>query len=609
MNRSIKVVLNKCFEIDKKRVKDITKPYLELDMNKAKEIIKEANLCACHACNKSSDMWKEYYFNNRWEALTELSNIDKSIIDKQIEDEFNRKVKKLRDKSKLNNEIYVAKVKESAKNTVENRLIKNIEMEIVEKDKARYGKNYQNVVQDKTKLIMKNYNTSNVGALDQQLTMNNWKGKREDILKYEAIAPQYRKDTPYFFYNKNYKISYNSGYFVELYMFSKAGYDKYNLKEGTPLKFRIDEMDNSKKCIINKIIKGNEISNEISKVKDDIKNLKKNKDISQHKNQLEILNKLYKDMLNKGEIYKQGSAQLSISKKGKIELTISFVFEPQIKELDKDRILGIDLGIVNVAAMSIWDNNKVNKNGTKGDWEYVNYKHNILDGKELIRFKQKLYNMSKSKKEIEKEVQKHNEHLHQVQLDKYEIGSINGILLNKYRNTTDKLRKELNIASKWRGEGSSGHGRKTRCDVLEKQRTKYANFADTFNHKYSKYIVDFAIKNNCGVIQMEDLSKITEDAHERFLKEWSYYNLQDKIKDKADKVGIKVIKINPKYTSKRCSNCGSIHEDNRNCKENQEKFECVVCNHKENADINASKNISIPDIDLIIENAEVLKTS
>ena len=105
---------------------------------------------------------------------------------------------------------------------------------------------------------------------------------------------------------------------------------------------------------------------------------------------------------------------------------------------------------------------------------------------------------------------------------------------------------------------------------------------------------------------MEDLSGFSEQQSESLLKNWSYYDLQNKVKYKAEEKGIKVTFINPKYTSKRCSKCGCIHVDNRDCKNNQAEFECKVCGHKENADINASKNIAIKDIDMIIKNTEVL---
>ncbi len=46
--------------------------------------------------------------------------------------------------------------------------------------------------------------------------------------------------------------------------------------------------------------------------------------------------------------------------------------------------------------------------------------------------------------------------------------------------------------------------------------------------------------------------------------------------------------LNPAYTSQTCSKCGHIDSQNR---KTQSHFECVKCNHKENADLQAAKNI------------------
>ncbi len=52
--------------------------------------------------------------------------------------------------------------------------------------------------------------------------------------------------------------------------------------------------------------------------------------------------------------------------------------------------------------------------------------------------------------------------------------------------------------------------------------------------------------------------------------------------------GIIISQINPAYTSQECSKCGYIAKNNR---KNQETFICGFCGKKQNADINASKNI------------------
>ena len=196
------------------------------------------------------------------------------------------------------------------------------------------------------------------------------------------------------------------------------------------------------------------------------------------------------------------------------------------------------------------------------DWVKINWKERVIDGSELIHYRQKI----------------------------------------------EARRKQLSISSKWCSDNKKGHGYKTRMKDCNKIGDKYNRFKDTYNHKVSKYIVDLAVKYQCKTIQMEDLSGFSEQQTESLLKNWSYYDLQNKIKYKANEKGVEVIFINPKYTSKRCSKCGCIHEDNRNCKNDQANFTCKVCGHHENADINASKNISIPCIDTIIKDTEVLKS-
>lgn len=377
-------------------------------------------------------------------------------------------------------------------------------------EKETFGKSYRAVIDGEIKLLMPIANTSNAGTMHQQLVQNDWGRLRRDVLGYKASLPTYKLNTPYYIKNNNYKLRNHNGYFVDIAFYNKQGLAERGLKVGHKYEFQIDKLDGNKKATINKLISGE---------------------------------------------YKQGSCQISISKKGKIELIISFGFEKNIEDaniLNPNRILGIDLGVVNVATMSIFDNDKV-------DWDLISFKERAVDGKELIAFRQKYYN----------------------------------------------LRRDMSIASKIVGDGRIGHGYKCRMKPVNKVRDKVSNFADTYNHKVSRYIVDLAVKYNCGVIQMEDLSKATANTNERMLKDWSYYDLQSKIEYKAKELGIEINYINPKYTSKRCSRCGCIHQDNRDGKKDQARFECKICGHKENADINASKNISIPNIDKIIEDTEI----
>ncbi len=174
---------------------------------------------------------------------------------------------------------------------------------------------------------------------------------------------------------------------------------------------------------------------------------------------------------------------------------------------------------------------------------------------------------------------------------------INDNEIYKVRKRIEARKRSLLKQGKNCGDGRIGRGINTRNKPTYDIEDKIARFRDTTNHKYSRELINYAVKNQCGIIQMEDLKGITENAN-KFLKKWTYYDLQKKIEYKAEEKGIKVIYINPKFTSQRCSKCGFIFRGNR---ESQPKFCCKKCGFKENADYNASQNIGIKDIDKIIE--------
>jgi len=171
---------------------------------------------------------------------------------------------------------------------------------------------------------------------------------------------------------------------------------------------------------------------------------------------------------------------------------------------------------------------------------------------------------------------------------------IRGGEIDSFRKKQESLLKSLQSSIK--SDAIKGRGYKHRSKYVRVVRKKIANFKDLINHKYSKYIVGLAVKNNCKIIQMEDLSNIKKD--KLFLKDWSYFDLQEKIKYKADEVGIEVKLINPRYTSQKCSGCGHTDKDNR---VKRDEFVCVNCGVKLDADYNAAKNISNPD------NQEIIK--
>ncbi len=73
------------------------------------------------------------------------------------------------------------------------------------------------------------------------------------------------------------------------------------------------------------------------------------------------------------------------------------------------------------------------------------------------------------------------------------------------------------------------------------------------------------------------------------LGSWSYTELQRFIQYKAEAKSKRVVLVNPKYTSQRCSKCGFVHKQNRSGL----GFRCGNCGFSLNADLNASRNIGV----------------
>ena len=147
---------------------------------------------------------------------------------------------------------------------------------------------------------------------------------------------------------------------------------------------------------------------------------------------------------------------------------------------------------------------------------------------------------------------------------------------------------------------TGGRGRKKKLEPLERLREKEHNWVHTQNHLFSREVIKFALQVKAATIQMEDLSGFGKDEEgnvedeKKFLQSnWSYFELQNMIKYKAAKVGIKVNFVNPVYTSQTCSCCGVRAPDNREsvhfvC----HNPTCKMYGKEVHADYNAARNIA-----------------
>lgn len=128
---------------------------------------------------------------------------------------------------------------------------------------------------------------------------------------------------------------------------------------------------------------------------------------------------------------------------------------------------------------------------------------------------------------------------------------------------------------------------------------KENRFRRNENHCISKKIVNSLPVGS--TIILEDLKYIREKCKQNKdqrgeFNNWSFYQLEQFIKYKAKAKGIRVVYVDPRYTSQKCNKCGHISRSNRT---NQTQFKCVHCGYTLNADLNASFNIKNNYLDSI----------
>lgn len=263
------------------------------------------------------------------------------------------------------------------------------------------------------------------------------------------------------------------------------------------------------------------------------------KDASNNRCIVERLIESDRQQKNKGEDYVANNSSIKLVKYGKstrIFLLLSIDIPAKKQVLDKDVVLGVDLGIKCPLYLAI------NKND--------NFKMQIGD----------------------------IEHFH------------------NQRTMFQKRFKSLQKLICTQG----GHGRKKKLEPLEKLKEKERNWVHTQNHVYSREVIKQALKQNAGTIHMESLKDFGKDKegyvkeeYKYLLRYWSYYELQSMIEYKAKLEGIEVKYIDPAYTSQTCSYCGERGE-----RKKQEDFVCTnpQCKRrgeKINADFNAARNIAM----------------
>jgi len=138
-----------------------------------------------------------------------------------------------------------------------------------------------------------------------------------------------------------------------------------------------------------------------------------------------------------------------------------------------------------------------------------------------------------------------------------------------------------NFVSRLQSKGTRASKRK-----LKNLSGKWNRFMRWTNHNISRSIVDSLNKGDTLV--MENLNDIRRTAsYNRWVHKWAFRQLQSFVEYKAIAKGCRVVYVNPAYTSKECNRCHCI-----NSKRHSGFFECKICGHSLNADLNGARNIA-----------------
>ena len=134
------------------------------------------------------------------------------------------------------------------------------------------------------------------------------------------------------------------------------------------------------------------------------------------------------------------------------------------------------------------------------------------------------------------------------------------------------------------------NGSQSAREHLRKASGKERRHVTHVNHEVSKSIVEEAVKRKAKVIVLEDLRHIRDrvKAGKRVrsrLHRWSFRELQQQIEYKAQRRGINVMYVDPRYTSQTCSACKQLG------KRTKHRFVCPHCGLRAHSDLNASRNL------------------
>jgi putative transposase len=128
---------------------------------------------------------------------------------------------------------------------------------------------------------------------------------------------------------------------------------------------------------------------------------------------------------------------------------------------------------------------------------------------------------------------------------------------------------------------------------LKKLAGKESRFRRWANHTIAHRVVAYA-KDTKAALVLEELTHIRDRMTVRKGQRnkhasWSFRQLRAFISYKAQRLGVPVVFVDPRNTSRTCSRCGFVDKRNRR---SQAEFLCRRCGFECHADLNAARNLA-----------------
>lgn len=146
-----------------------------------------------------------------------------------------------------------------------------------------------------------------------------------------------------------------------------------------------------------------------------------------------------------------------------------------------------------------------------------------------------------------------------------------------HRQSSKKCTKLYKERKLWKLKKIKSRERKTFKSALNSISRQIVSFAESLGSgiKFEKLFSPHYTHRHAG-----------GGSYEFSFENGSFFTLQQQVEKRAYDRGIPVIYVNPAYTSKRCSRCGSFGRRSR------KHFECPHCGYMAHADVNAAFNIA-----------------